>query len=447
MGGVGLGRASLPGRAVSGSGSVAPPPPQVPRRALRGTTYDDEDDDRIFAGDGVDAFERSRAAEADRAAEHHYRESLRRPPSASASSSTSASAPASPAVPPSSFSSFRPFGLRNCGNSCYLNATLQCLVHTPRLHAGWGQPGSGADGSRRRVVATAMRALAEAGASSGTPHGLSAVTSAIKAEAAALSAQFNGDGQNDSHEFLRCVLLALHNELNKVKGTYKEMGDEKGETDEQAGERWWRYHRSHDDSLVYDLFGGQLKTVTLCGACRTRSKTFDPFLDLSLAMPRAGVGASSFGSSHTLESLLDLFSAIEPLGGRDKFKCGQCKTPQDAQRQTTIVRFPETLVVHLKRFNSVGVKNSAEVDYPAVLEVRPLWAGVAPDDRRALPKYALFGVVCHTGSYHFGHYTALVRVQVEEWVRCDDSFVGRVSSREALGERVSAYVLFYTRVS
>ncbi|KAJ0851309.1 putative ubiquitinyl hydrolase 1 [Helianthus annuus] len=29
----------------------------------------------------------------------------------------------------------RPFGLINCGNSCYANAVLQCLKHTPPLNA------------------------------------------------------------------------------------------------------------------------------------------------------------------------------------------------------------------------------------------------------------------------------------------------------------------------
>ena len=68
----------------------------------------------------------------------------------------------------------------------------------------------------------------------------------------------------------------------------QELKDIDGELDEDKAERYWQNHISRNDSVVMDLFGGQLMSELNCCKCRNRSVSFDPFMDLSVQLVRAG---------------------------------------------------------------------------------------------------------------------------------------------------------------
>jgi ubiquitin carboxyl-terminal hydrolase 2/21/ubiquitin carboxyl-terminal hydrolase 8 len=78
----------------------------------------------------------------------------------------------------------------------------------------------------------------------------------------------------------------LQSECNRVQGKpqYKELSSH-GSVLQQAAEAA-AYARSWHDSLVDDLFGGQLQSTITCSACGAQSHCFDPFLDLSVPLPR-----------------------------------------------------------------------------------------------------------------------------------------------------------------
>jgi ubiquitin C-terminal hydrolase len=274
--------------------------------------------------------------------------------------------------------------------------------------------------------------------------------SSVKKHVANINPEFAGYAQNDGHEFLRALMLGLHNELNSVKGKYKEMKDIEGEPDWDAATRWFRYHQEHDDSVVYDTFGGLLKMVTTCHKCCYRSVSFDPFLDLSVPVPK---------ESESLERLLEIFTSDEHLKGTDRFVCPRCKKAREANRRLTIQRWPALLVVHLKRFNHRGVKNSVSVSFSDNLTAQPSCSALdnnynggrgfvefSQNDVDDLPRYKLTGVVCHSGSSSFGHYYSYVCTASDQWFLCDDQTVRESSPREAIREAVNAYILFYAKV-
>jgi len=58
--------------------------------------------------------------------------------------------------------------------------------------------------------------------------------------------------------------------------------------------------------------------------------------------------------------------------------------------------------------------------------------------------YDLFGVVNHSGSVNFGHYTANCKNWKDgKWYNFNDSFVSEVSEKDIVSR--SAYLLFYER--
>ena len=74
----------------------------------------------------------------------------------------------------------------------------------------------------------------------------------------------------------------------KGKPQYKELQG-KGTVQEQADEAR-AYARSWEDSLVDDVFGGQLQSTVTCTRCQRSSHCFDPFLDLSIPIPKKRTG-------------------------------------------------------------------------------------------------------------------------------------------------------------
>ena len=102
-------------------------------------------------------------------------------------------------------------------------------------------------------------------------------------------ARFSGYGQQDSCELLNWLIDLLHEDLNRVtKKPYIEMPDyHDGEGDDEMSKLFWGSFLARNQSIIVDLMYGQLKSTVKCIECGNISITFDPFLTLSLPIPKA----------------------------------------------------------------------------------------------------------------------------------------------------------------
>jgi len=99
--------------------------------------------------------------------------------------------------------------------------------------------------------------------------------------------KFSGYGQQDSCELVNYLLDILHEDLNRVrKKPYVELKDSDGRPDEEVSKEHWEGFLMRNQSIVVDLMYGQLKSTVICQDCNRNSITFDPFLTLSLPIPR-----------------------------------------------------------------------------------------------------------------------------------------------------------------
>ena len=90
---------------------------------------------------------------------------------------------------------------------------------------------------------------------------------------------------NDTHDMIILLLRGLHEDLNRIKETPQPLDfseKNQNETDLQASERWWNNFLLRENSIITDLFYGQLKTSMRCPDCKTIQITFEPFLSLGL---------------------------------------------------------------------------------------------------------------------------------------------------------------------
>ncbi len=102
---------------------------------------------------------------------------------------------------------------------------------------------------------------------------------------------------------------------------------------------------ARDNSIITDLFCGQLLSKTVCCYCNNESLAFDNFWDLALSFNKAN---SSFNKSENLMEMLEQFLKEEEL--EDLFYCEKCKVRRKSKKRFVIWRLPKVLVVQLKRF-------------------------------------------------------------------------------------------------
>jgi hypothetical protein len=161
-------------------------------------------------------------------------------------------------------------GIRNIGNTCYMNSVLQCLSNTKRLTDSVLDDVDGADGKLIRVYRDLLSRIWTAADS----HPVD--TTAFKSAFQRLSPRFAGYEQQDAQEFLRLLLDRLHMDVNRVKVKPRAMPDvDETLKDNALAVEFWQRYLATDNSTVVDLFAGQLKSTLECSTCGHKSITFE----------------------------------------------------------------------------------------------------------------------------------------------------------------------------
>jgi len=121
-------------------------------------------------------------------------------------------------------------------------------------------------------------------------------------------------------------------------------------------------------------------------------------------------------------------------------------------KHNAILRAPETLLVHLKKFRFNGTSSSKmkqAVSYPMFMDLTEYCdTEDIPSGKKLLPvKYQLISVVVHEGrSLSSGHYVAHCKQPDGSWANYDDEYINKMSERDVLREP-NAYYLVYTRLT
>lgn len=181
-------------------------------------------------------------------------------------------------------------GLDNLGNTCFMNSVLQCLANTREFRDffldGHFQSEINIDnplgmgGKLAVAFAVLLKVLW-----SGTQN--SYAPSKLKTLIGMKAIQFTGFAQHDAQEFMAFLLDGLHEDLNRIKNKpYTENIDSDGRPDKVVADESWRLYKQRNDSIVVDIFQGQYKSKLVCPVCHKVSITFDPFLYLSVPLPK-----------------------------------------------------------------------------------------------------------------------------------------------------------------
>ncbi|KAM9826081.1 uncharacterized protein ACBT44_006474 isoform 1-T1 [Syngnathus typhle] len=350
-------------------------------------------------------------------------------------------------------------GLDNSGNSCYLNAVLQCVCSTvPLVEHLLHQ-------DTRKELARAKCQVAQMFVRLLEQMWLGRSSSCAPVEARnllrSILPQFNNHSQQDAQELLLLLFNALHDDLKKV-GRRKMRFSKQLIRDQ---ERMWATGVG-ESTIVSKFFEGTLSYVTVCMRCDQQTINTQMFTVLSLPIPTHISKCSiqvHFGPNwspstddmiYDLPSLqcvrfvqdcLSLFFKQSLLTGGEKIMCSACELREETALLTYLDKPPEILVLHLKRFGCKGknqVKLRTNVIFSTELDLSLFVSSSA--QKTSSSSYRLYAVMNHAGHLNMGHYTALCHnTLTQTWHRFDDSAVQELHDSHV--QSPDAYVLLYSR--
>lgn len=191
------------------------------------------------------------------------------------------------------------------------------------------------------------------------------------------------------------------------------------------------FHNNY--SPIYKIFLGLFFSSIKCLNCEKFKITYEPFLSISLSI----INENECENETTLEICLEYFLKKEFLSNNNKYECENCNKYTDANKKMYILKKPNILIFHLKRFdhdqnNDIITKNKCVVFFPIdKLIIKNDFLEEHNDmdinDEKKEINYELYAIICHLGAIDSGHYISFCKnIQNKKWYLYDDDDVREI---------------------
>lgn len=339
-------------------------------------------------------------------------------------------------------------GLKNLGNTCYLNSSLQCLSHVHGFSRFFAKVVQMEEIKAREsedflLISTLAGLFREMWAGEVSQVNPKEFVQAFRSACS----YFQGMAQHDAQEFLRLFLDKLHESLK------------------------FEYDVGKFRSIVSDVFKSEIQSKITCTICGYSATKTEDYYDISLSIPSSKEiesykvysedvmspqeRVSFYSEKQTLwnkiqqvfaenknnVSIYDcLLNFCLPEEINSESTCERCKKKTITKKEVKISKPANTLVLLIKRFkyNKAGVKLSTFIQFPATIDLRFFLS------KASSSQYQLTGMIQHSGGLSGGHYISYNKnYKNNRWYEFDDSRVTSLNLSQILEKE--AYILFYQR--
>jgi ubiquitin C-terminal hydrolase len=285
-------------------------------------------------------------------------------------------------------------GIYNIGNSCYLNSALQMLFNSDDFKYILKNTAF-----KNTIFENVINSYNNSNSSSNNnifnPN-------EIKSIVAKNNKMFNNSNQQDSYEFM----IYLFDTLDKMLGNNNNS-----------------YSKSENImNVLYEKFGLQTTFNIKCKMlnCNFESNTLSTELFLQLPI------------TDDLSDSYRKYKSMEILENDNAYSCSKCKMKTTARRNTITTKWPNSLIIVLKRFDYNLNKDNRKVNIPLI------WRH----------GYKLKGGIIHLGNYGGGHYIYYGE-ENNNWYIANDTNISSISNIEDFmnNNGATSYILYYNKLN
>ena len=278
------------------------------------------------------------------------------------------------------------------GNTCYLNAGLQMIIQNVdlcKLVLNYSQ---------QSIILNKIGVLISE-YYNGQPNPIT--PNEIKKIVEEKQKIFSGCGQQDSTEFVICLLNIIDDEIKKIDSNSKG---------------------------IEDIFGINLNVRIKCKYMDClqiyNNKENNNFIILDIDQ-----------ESSSLDDLYRKFKSSEMLNEDNQFFCEKCNTKRIASKRYQITDWPNYLFISLKRFKQIGNNLTKESRH---IDINLSWRH----------DMVLVGAIIHYGNINSGHYVYVGKQSNNNWYIYNDTYVSEIKSENELTNILNnAYWLAYKKIN
>ena len=361
-------------------------------------------------------------------------------------------------------------GLNNIGSTCYMNATLQCLLHISELVAYFlneypndfpalrkknknciteGRMSheffeivKGMNSNDNSNIIKVLNSGSQipnkrrTKSSYDLDYSKSFSPDNFKKVLGIYNSQFRRFEANDSKDLILYLLQTMHEELNYFGDNFNTCFSRPNQLDcYQTFIFFNQTYNMQNFSIISALFYGTYLNSTKCLKCQKIIYNFQKFEFISFGM---------FDYNRKTFNIYNGFNDNEKsqfLNGDNQFLCNFCGKLCDAEIQTRIVQPPNKLLINIDYGKNKKFQPN-KIEFDETIDITPFVA-----INFGIPfKYRIVGVCTHLGySGSFGHYIAYCKHRItEKWYKFNDSSVSECSGRDIYGG--SPYLLLYEKI-
>lgn len=298
-------------------------------------------------------------------------------------------------------------GLVNLGNTCYLNSTVQCLTNTTLFKDEWfDKDHIHPERKGAKLTEEFANLIEELNSTRNKKVNPRMFVKHFIERAHEFNPDIRIGAPADADEAVHIILDSLHVQLARVVQMEISGADNVTLLSQEQLEyvkslQSWSTFFKLEYSPLINAFFGQTQIKLSCWFCSASSTRYEPWDLLKLEIPGANIVGGPAPS--LAECLSSAFASETP----DDYTCDMCKKKGTTQKDLSISRFPNTLIISLKRFTNSGAKIRARIAYDADCVDLKKWRTWSQD--RDECEYRVVSTIEHIGTSRGGHYFARCR--------------------------------------